>query len=721
MIGTQISHYRLVRKLGAGTYGEVYKGVHVHDEELRVAVKVVGPSLVQDVRFVDALKRECRQLDRMNHSNIVRFRELVVNEGGVSMVLELLRGKDLHDRLASGAVAVDTAVSVVEAILDGLGHAHAAGVLHRDIKPGNVYWCDDGRIVILDFGIARAADGTQATKTGQMVGTFDYMAPERMSGSGGTASSDVYAVGLIAWELLAGRVACPEGEVARKLVWHMMEGVGDAAKVAVSLGCPPWFADVIATLAAKDPAARPADGHAALGLLREKRASAGATPAAAPAARRPPPSTVLGPVPVGSLPPVSASVPPVSVPSVSTGRSPPPRTVMGPAPTPSAPPSSVRSAPPGTVMGPAPSSPPPPGVPTPTVPVPAVAAPAAAPVPASASTSTSSSSGGSKVPFVVAGALVLAGGAWWLGRSGSALEGEVVDTPAEAPTGANAPFGSAPEAEIVDAPAEAPSVASAQSGNITTTFGYALAAVPAGTHTIGSPSTEADRFKDEAEHSVTLTRGFFMGTTEVTQGQYQALMATNPVVSQMDCIRSGGASSPADDEPVYCVNWVDAANLANAASAKEGLESCYVVSGNKVSWPKGLACTGYRLPTESEWEVAARGGGSGIYAGGHDLGSLGWFDGNSGLRPHPVGQKAPNGYGLYDMSGNVWELTWDAYGVYPTGSTTDPAGAARGSLRVRRGGSWNNSAALARVAYRYGGALAYRDHCLGFRLARTIP
>ncbi len=209
MIGSQISHYRLTRKLGAGTYGEVYEGVHVHDDELRVAVKVVGPALVQDARFVDALKRECRQLDGMNYANIVCFRELVVNDGGVAMVLELLRGQDLHDRLASGPLPVDTAVPVVEAILEGLGHAHAAGGLHRDIKPGNVYWCDDGRIVILDFGIARAADGTQATKTGHMVGTFDYMPPERMSGSGGTASSDVYAVGLIAWELLGGRPVCP--------------------------------------------------------------------------------------------------------------------------------------------------------------------------------------------------------------------------------------------------------------------------------------------------------------------------------------------------------------------------------------------------------------------------------------------------------------------------------------------------------------------------------
>jgi formylglycine-generating enzyme required for sulfatase activity len=633
---------------------------------------------------VDALKRECRQLDRMNHANIVRFRELVVNEGGVAMVLELLRGQDLHDRLAAGPLPVDTAVPVVEAILDGLGHAHAAGVLHRDIKPGNVYWCDDGRIVILDFGIARAADGTQATKTGQMVGTFDYMAPERMSGSGGTASSDVYAVGLIAWELLAGRPASPEGEVARKLMWHMMEGVGDAAKVAAMLpGCPSWFAELIATLAAKDPTARPVDGSAALALLREKRAGAGA-PSAAPAGRRPPPSTVMGPAPVGSVPPVASSVPPVSVPPTSTGRSAPPGTVMGPAPVPppsAPPPTTGRSAPPGTVMGPAPSAPPasaPPGAAVPTVPP--APAPAAAAVPPPASGSSVS-----KVPLLVAGALVLAGlvagalvlagGAWWLGRS---------------------------------------------VGPTTTSFGYTLGPVPAGTYTIGSPPTEADRSEDEAQHSVTLTRGFLMGTTEVTQGQYKALMGTNPVVSQTNCDKVGNTAVPADQEPVYCVSWVDAALLANAASVKEGLESCYQVAGKTVTWPKGTACAGYRLPTESEWEVAARGGGSGIYAGGNDLGGLGWFSDNSGGRTHPVGQKSPNGYGLYDMSGNVWEWTWDTYGDYPT-SVTDPTGATEGPFRVTRGGSWFYTAGSARAADRIRNSPGNRYDYLGLRLSRTIP
>ena len=346
-------------------------------------------------------------------------------------------------------------------------------------------------------------------------------------------------------------------------------------------------------------------------------------------------------------------------------------------------------------MGPAPSAPPPSASPVAVVPPPQVtASPVSAPPAAEPPASSAS-----KLPLLVLGAAVLAGGAWWLGRSGDAQDAPTVDA----------------------APTAAAGAPSASASPTTTSFGYALAPVPAGTYMIGSPGSESGRSNDEAQHSVTLTHGFLMGTTEVTQGQYKALMGTNPVVSQTDCNKWGNTSGPADDEPVYCVSWVDAANLANAASAKEGLESCYVVSGENVSWPKLLGCTGYRLPTESEWEVAARGGGSGMYAGGNDLGSVGWFDGNSGGRTHPVGKKSANGYGLYDMSGNVWEWTWDIYNeTYPSGSVRDPTGASDGPGRVYRGGSWGSPAGVARAALRGRDFPGGRDDGLGLRLSRTI-
>ncbi len=124
----QVSHYRLIGRIGAGAHGEVHEGEHVHDPRLRVAVKIITPSLAQDPTFVEALKAECRQLDRLDHPNVVRFRELVVVPGGVAMILELLRGLDLRARLTRGPLPFAEAVAVLDAILAGLAHAHAQGV-----------------------------------------------------------------------------------------------------------------------------------------------------------------------------------------------------------------------------------------------------------------------------------------------------------------------------------------------------------------------------------------------------------------------------------------------------------------------------------------------------------------------------------------------------------------------------------------------------------------
>jgi len=267
--GHQVSHYRLTDKLGAGTYGEVWKGVHIHDEQLFVAIKLVHAALATDEAFLVALKAECRVLSRLHHPHIVGFRELALSDAHPpAMVLELVPGGSLEDLLAAGPQPAEAVVAILEAMLAGLAYAHGKGVVHRDIKPGNVLLDADGDVRLVDFGIARAADSGNATKTGVVQGTMDYLPPEVFHGERSGPRADVYAAGLVAWELLAGRRACPAGPLATKMGWHLATGLPDVRTERAD--CPAWLAEVVAALGSKDGAARPADGAAGLALLRAR-------------------------------------------------------------------------------------------------------------------------------------------------------------------------------------------------------------------------------------------------------------------------------------------------------------------------------------------------------------------------------------------------------------------------------------------------------------------
>jgi formylglycine-generating enzyme required for sulfatase activity len=237
----------------------------------------------------------------------------------------------------------------------------------------------------------------------------------------------------------------------------------------------------------------------------------------------------------------------------------------------------------------------------------------------------------------------------------------------------------------------------------------AMLVIPAGTFTMGSPSREKLRGDDEQQHEVKLSRGFWLGQTEVTQRQWVGVMRTNPSVHR------------GMDLPVEQVSWFDALTYCNRLSQVEGLTECYKIEGEKVVWVGGLRCGGYRLPTEAEWEYAARAGQRTIYAGSDKLNDVAWYAGDSAGETHPVGLNTPNRWGLYDMSGNVWEWVWDRFGTYPDGTVTDPVGSVSGSYRVYRGGAWGSEAHNVRVAYRNDNDPSDRDSNQGFRLARSLP
>jgi len=214
-----------------------------------------------------------------------------------------------------------------------------------------------------------------------------------------------------------------------------------------------------------------------------------------------------------------------------------------------------------------------------------------------------------------------------------------------------------------------------------------------GTFVMGSPVSEADRYSDEVQHTVTLTQGFWLSDHETTQAEYEAVMGSNPSTWKGESL------------PVEMVSWNDAVAYCKKLTELER-------AAGRITTQQA-----YRLPTEAEWEYAARAGTTGARYG--DLDAIAWHAGNSGSQTHPVKQKTANAWGLYDMMGNVWEWCSDWHGDYPSGSVTDPIGWGSGGYqRVRRGGGWYSFARNARSAVRYWNVPdAFRSNDLGFRPA----
>jgi len=238
-----------------------------------------------------------------------------------------------------------------------------------------------------------------------------------------------------------------------------------------------------------------------------------------------------------------------------------------------------------------------------------------------------------------------------------------------------------------------------------------FALVEAGSFTMGSPESEPDRNIGETQHEVRITRDFIISKYEVTQAEYMRLMGVNP----SDPDRGIGYNNP-----VNRVSWYDAVEYCNERSREEGLTPCY--SGSGYEFKCDFSANGYRLPTEAEWEYAARGGNESlgyVYAGSNIFGSVGWHRENSGMKTQSVGRKEANELGIFDMSGNVWEWCWDYSEDYSAAAVTDPTGPADGSTRVKRGGDARGYISYGRAAMHSSMSPTIETGSQGFRVVRT--
>lgn len=229
---------------------------------------------------------------------------------------------------------------------------------------------------------------------------------------------------------------------------------------------------------------------------------------------------------------------------------------------------------------------------------------------------------------------------------------------------------------------------------------FAMIPVEGGTFTMGATPEQSNGYTPDDDetptHKVTLS-SYYMGETEVTQALWYAVMGQKPTSSGSAWSSTYGIG---DDYPAYYISWTDCQEFITKLNELTGMT--------------------FRMPTEAEWEYAARGGNQSkgyIFSGSNTIGDVAWYDGNSGNKTHPVKTKTANELGLYDMSGNVFEWCSDRYGSYSATNQTNPTGPVSGSDRVDRGGNLFNVDTVCRVAYRSSDAPGYRYYSLGLRLA----
>jgi len=580
--------------------GVVYRGV---DTVLgrAVAIKTIRlseqgtPEEAATLR--ERLMREARAAAVLSHPNVVAIHD-VGQEGDVAyIVMELVQGRTLEDLLADPEVprSEEFLLRVLEDTARALDYAHAHGVVHRDVKPGNILVQDSGVAKIADFGIAKVTWSRTMTETGMLMGSPHYMAPEQLKGERVTGRTDQFSLAAIAYTALAGRKPF-DGDTFATLASKILFEPAPSLRM-FNARVSPEVEQVLGKAMSKDPAGRFDNCAQFVEALRS-------------AFRRAEPK----PVP-------------------DAGKTAPRRKRL------------------------------------------ALAALAAA--------------------MVIVAVLV---GYRLTQRQ---QDRRVVSQAAVEPQALKKPVVAAQPPKPVPAPKDQESAPPqrpappprAVEQRVNPADGLVYVKVPPGTFQMGCSPGDTECWDDEKPaHPVTLTKAFWIGQTEVTVEAYRRF--TQAV---------GGRMPPA---PRYNQDWQEAKHPMGNVSWEEAGAFC--------KWAGG------RLPTEAEWEYAARAGcQKAFYA---NLDAIAWYGRKDGDKTHPVAQKAPNAFGLYDMLGNVREWCQDSYAPYAASALTDPFGATSGDDRVLRGGAFSDRPkALRTSGARFTTGSQSRNHDYGFRCVLPAP
>ena len=699
--GHDVAEYTVVRLLGRGGMGEVYEVEH-KELHTRFALKLIHPTIINRGDSGHRFRREAQVMARLKHPNIVHVDDFRQAEGRAWLRMELVEGLPLGGKKAGttvgslsdwmkinkGDFAEKTTIEILRQVLDGLGYAHEMGVVHRDLKPANLLLSKQGEgagpflLKIADFGLVRLAGadwlqskvertvaksmtesgeetvieeetGEEGTSTRALLGTFAYMSPEQKRGEEADARSDLFAVGLIAYQLLTG-----EESLGMRRPSELIKGLNPAwdewILKATESQTGQRFANAKEMLAAIPGIGKVSAGKA--GAHAERRV----------------PRVLLPLFVVGGLTFAAGwgyyfwqqgglSPAPEPVPSGEAQKSASPETepqTTEPLPGKNAPVAGkaevpreeVEQLPEQTEVVPEQNE---------AVPEQIESVPEKTPV---------AEPGGDAQPLEL------------LGHQAEVKPAAEEKQVEEAPP--------APEQRpdrIVELPG--------QGTDLTVTW------ITAGSFRMGSSSEEAGRKADESPMTpVTLGKGFWLGVFEVTRAQWSALME-----GEESRFGEGG-----DDLPATGIGWNEArsfcAELTRREKAAGRLPEGYVFRlPTEAEWE--YACRAGTRTAFSAGEQEA------------DLYGVGWYNENAGGQPHAVGGKAPNAWGLHDMHGNVREWCFDWYGPYPGTEVTDPTGPSDGTDRVNRGGSFQDFARECRSANRSRGMPAFKTPSNGFRVA----